>query len=712
MSIYSTYWYRVEDIKPRLRPHVNLSRHVYRNKNWYVIQDPSTGRQQRFNEGAYYIIGLMDGERTVREIWESANTTQGDNAPTQDEMIHLLGQLHLSDVLQSNISPDSIELFERQRRQRKTWTKRLANPFALKFPLVDPDRFLSRWVFVVQPLLSRGAFFIWLLVVGAGIILGGMHWQELTHNMVDRVFLPENLLILWCVYPIIKLFHELGHAFAIKHWGGEVHEMGIMMLAFTPIPYVEASSSAVFPDKKKRMTVAAAGMGVELFLASLALFLWLNVESGLLSAVAYNVILIGSVSTLLFNGNPLLRFDGYYVLSDWIEIPNLAKRSVEYLGYLLKRYIFGMVESRFPVTAPGERGWFFVYGIASFCYRMFILATLALMISGKFFVVGILVALWAIWSQVVVPAVTRTYRFISSIDGRRKRGRIFGVVACACVLIGIVLFVVPAPFRSTGEGVVTLSEQSLIRVGTDCFIVQTFVESNSQVLKGDPLFRCEDPLLDAEIAVLQAKYEEAFAKYRGEPLQSRVTREILKEKLEAAQADLVHAQEKEQQLIVTSPGEGLLVFTEQEGFKGRFVKQGDLLGYIVGPSYSTVVAVVEQADIALVKERTSSVQLRFASKAERPITATINREIPAASQYLPSPVLGVKGGGVIPVLPEDPEGVQTFAKTFQVEIRLPFTVDKVRIGERVYVLFNHGYEPLARQWYLMARRLFLRHFHV
>ena len=122
------------------------------------------------------------------------------------------------------------------------------------------------------------------------------------------------------------------------------------------------------------MTVAAAGMAVELFVAALALFLWLNVESGRVSAIAYNVMLIGGVSTLLFNGNPLLRYDGYYVLADWIEIPNLAQRSTRYLGYLLQHYILGVDDAVSPVTAPGERAWFICYGIASFCYRLFILA--------------------------------------------------------------------------------------------------------------------------------------------------------------------------------------------------------------------------------------------------------------------------------------------------------------------------------------------------
>lgn len=712
MSFYSTYWYRVADIKPRLRPHVRLFRHIYRGQNWYVMQDPSSNRLHRFSEAAYHIIGLMDGKKSVQEIWNGAHTTLGDDAPTQDEMIRLLAQLHFADVLQSNIPPDSVELFERQRRQRTKWKQRLNNPLAVRFPLVDPDRFLVRWLFLAKVLCSRIAILVWILVTGTAFVLAGVHWQELTHNVVDRVLQPENLLILWLVYPVIKLLHELGHALLVRHWGGEVHEMGIMLLAFTPVPYVDASSSAVFPDKKKRVAVAATGMAIELFIASVALFLWLNVESGLLSTVAYNVVLIGSLSTLAFNGNPLLRFDGYYVLSDMIEIPNLAKRSTEYLGYLVKRYFFGVGDSNSPVTSPGERGWFISYGALSFFYRLFIIGVLALMIIERFFIVGALIAVWAIWSQVISPVAKNSITFLNSTSGRKKRSRIIGIASSAGIGLGVLLFVVPAPLRTKAQGVVSLPEQSRVRAGTDCFIVEVYVKENAWVHNGEPLFRCEDPLLDAEVRVLAADYEEAYARHIGVPLQARVKRDILKEKMNAVHADLTHATERKMKLVVASPNKGLFVLPESSNIKGRFVRQGELIGYIVGESDPTVVVVIEQGDIGLVRERTRDVRLRFAGDIGKTLTTKITREIPAANEHLPSPVLGVRGGGDITVNPADPEGVQTFKKTFRVEIKVPLEIEEVRIGERVYALFDHGYEPLAIQWYRMLRKLFLRHLHV
>lgn len=712
MPIYSTYWYRVSDIKPRLRSHIRLYRHIYRDRNWYVLQDPSSSRQHRFNRSAYAIIGLMDGEKTVQEIWNTAASTLGDETPTQDEIIRLLGQLHTADALQSDIPPDTLELFERQEKQRGKWKQRLTNPFALRFPLFDPDRFLVKWMILAKPFVGRAALLLWLLVVSSAIIMAAVNWPELTRNMADRVLKPENLLLLWLVYPIVKLLHELGHAFATRIWGGEVHEMGIMLLVFTPIPYVEASASAAFPDKHKRMGVAAAGMAVELFVASLALFLWLNVESGRVSAIAYNIMLVGGISTLLFNGNPLLRFDGYYVLTDWVEIPNLAQRSTRYLGYLLQRYIFGIEDTVSPVTALGERAWFIGYGITAFCYRLFILAMLALFVSSKFFIVGILIALWAISSQIVFPAVKNSYGFYNSSGGRRKRTRFIVTSLAITVVAAILFFAVPAPLRTQVEGVVSVPEYSRVRTGTDCFITEVLAQNDTIVQKGAPLIRCEDPFLEAEVRVLEANLEESQARYNAEPLQSRVQREILKEEINSVKADLSRALERKQELTVRSPNQGLFILPNGHNLPGRFAEQGALLGYIMGAAESTVVVVVSQSDIALVRERTRGVKLRLAGRLNNPFTASINREIPAASDHLPSPVLGTAGGGSIPVNPVDPKGLQTLTKTFQFEINLPLEEESTRIGERVYVLFDHGYEPLALQWYRSLRKLFLRHFHV
>ncbi len=712
MSLYSTYWYRVADLKPRLGGHVRLFRHNYRGEDWYVLQDPSSSRQHRFNKSAYTVIGLLNGKKSVQEVWDSVTTLMGDDAPTQDEVIRLLGQLHRADVLQSNIPADTLELFDRQEKHRSKWKRQFTNPFALRMPLFDPDRFLAKWSNVARVFMNPVVLCIWLIVVGTATVLAAVHWPELTLNISDRILKPENLLILWLVYPVIKLLHELGHAFATRVRGGEVHEMGIMLLAFTPIPYVEASASAAFPDKRQRMGVAAAGMAVELFIASLALLLWLNIESGQVSAIAYNVMLVGGFSTLLFNGNPLLRFDGYYILSDYLEIPNLAQRSSKYLGYLLQRYLFGIADSVSPVSAPGERAWFIGYGVAAFCYRLFILAVLALFISTKFYFVGVLIALWAGCTQIIFPILKNCYLFYHSTGGRRKRARFFAVSLVSLLLLSVLLFVLPVPLRTQVEGVVRPPEHSVVRAGTDCLVTEIIPQPYSTVKKGDSLIRCVDPFLEAEVRVLEANLMEVEARYVAEPLRSRVQREILKEEVVAAKADLARSRERLNELLIRSPNSGSFILPDSSNLVGHYVKQGTILGYVTGEEELTVIVVVGQADISLVRERTGRVEVRLVGEFDKRIPASSIREIPAASDHLPSRVLGTTGGGAIQVDPTDEQGVLTLVNNFNFELILEGRNNNIRIGERAYARFDHGYEPLGTQLFRALRGLFLHKFHV
>jgi putative peptide zinc metalloprotease protein len=276
-SFFSPSWYRVASLRPRLRRHAQIHRHHYRGELWYVLQDLASGRLYRFSPVAYQVIGLMDGRLTVQELWDKALERFGDDAPTQGEMVNLLSQLHSSDVLLCDVAPDTAELFRRHTKQERSWWKtNLRSPLSLRFPLFKPEKFLARTAFLVRPLFSVYGALLWLVVVGAALVLAGLHWQDLTEDVMDRVLSGNNLLLLWLVFPLIKALHELGHGYAIKILGGQVPEMGIMLLVMMPVPYVDASSSSAFREQWRRVLVGAAGMLVELFIGSLALFVWLG----------------------------------------------------------------------------------------------------------------------------------------------------------------------------------------------------------------------------------------------------------------------------------------------------------------------------------------------------------------------------------------------------------------------------------------------------
>ena len=713
-SMFSAYWYRVAGLRPRLKGSVRIHRHYYRDRLWYVLQDSASGQNHRFSPQVHYVVSIMDGSRSLQQIWEMALEHLGDDAPTQDEMVNLLGQLHGGDLLLCDVPPDTLELFQRhQRKQRGKWLQRLWSPLSFKIPLWNPDAFLERWLFLIRPLFGWIGMLLWGVVVATGWLSAAAHWADLSRDVTDHVLAPGNLVILFFVYPLIKLLHELGHAFATKVWGGEVHEMGVMLLVFMPVPYVDASSAWGFRDKKQRIVVGAAGMLVELFLAALALFVWLNVEQGVVRAVAYNVMLIGGVSTLFFNGNPLLRFDGYYIFADLIEVPNLASRANNYLGYLWQRHVFGIKSTHSPITVAGERFWFLLYGIASAIYRLFITFSIIVFIAGQFFVIGVVLAIWACATMIAVP-IGKAIRFVTaSPHVQQNRVRVVGVTVSLLVFALVFLCLLPMPLNTYVEGVVWLPEQAMVRARTEGFMREVLVRPNTVVEPGQTLLRMDDPILSTQRQVLLHQIEELEAKFNEAWMASdRVKTQIFNEQMKSVRAELDEINQKIDKLTVKSESGGLFILPRAEDLPDRFIKKGELVAYIVDYPITTVRGVVTQDDIGLVRERTESVQVRLAERIEEPYTARVLREVPAANDELPSPALGLAGGGTIPVDPSKEKAGKAFEPVFQIELSIPDAIDPRYIGERVYIRFNHGGEPLAWQWYRLGRQLFLRKFSV
>lgn len=712
-SLFSTSWYRVAELRPRLRNHAQIHRHIYRGAVWYVLQNHSTGRFHRFTPVANLIIGLMDGRRSLQEIWDVACNRLGDEVPTQDEVIKLLSDLHRADVLQSDAPPDLHELQQRRRTHARMRLKQyIGNPLSLRFPLFDPDRLLDRLMPWVRPLLGWQSAALWLAAVGWALVLVAMHWQELSGDVVDRVFSVENLLLIWFVFPLIKGLHELGHAIATKADGGEVHEMGVMLLVLMPIPYVDASGATAFRDKRGRMLVGAAGMLVEVFIAALAVFAWVNLEPGVERSIAYNLILVAGVSTLLFNANPLLRYDGYYILSDWLEIPNLAQRANDYLGYLANRYLFGLEGGSSPVAAPGERGWFLFYALASFAYRMFMMVSIVLLVAGQFFFVGVVLAVWAFATMLAIPAAKKLHYLFASprLDAHRRRALISsGAIALfAVALVGWL----PAPSSTRAEGVVWAPEEAQVRSTVDCFLTRVAAVPGRPVRRGDLLIECEDPELAARTRVLQAQLDELDARYNASILTRRVQADMIAEQKAHLAAAMELALRRQTELQLRSPADGVFVMSDAVNAPGRFTQRGEVLAYVLDEAAAKVRVVVVQGEEDLVRQRTRRVEIRPAGRIGQPVSAQIRRQVPAATDELPSMTLSLQGGGKIGVDPSKPGDARAIEKLFVLDLDLAPGAPASQIGGRIYVRFEHPAEPLADQWYREVRRVFLRRFNV
>jgi putative peptide zinc metalloprotease protein len=709
-SLFSQSWYRVSDLRPRLRSHARFHRHTYRDRDWYILQDHSTGRFHRFSPEAYLIIGLMDGRHTLDEIWKTACDRLDDDMPTQDEVIDLLAYLHQADTLQSDIPPDIKELHQRGRKEKRgRWMALLRSPAYMNFALLDPDAFLEKTLFLVRPFFSRAGLFLWIAIVSFALVQVGIHWRELTANATDRVLSLQNLFVLGLIYPVTRIFHEFGHAYAVKRWGGEVHEMGIMLIAFMPIPYMDASSSSAFYYKGRRIMVSAAGIMVDLLLAACGVIVWINAEPGMARVIAYNVILIGGVSTLFLNGNPLLRFDAYYILADYLEIPNMASRGNQYVGYLLQRYLLGIREAKSPVQAAGEGPWLFLYAIAAFGYRILISISIILFIAGRFFVLGVVLALWTSAAILFFPLVKIARHVLQNM--RRSLSRVLlAAVACAALLAGI-LFWVPFPSFTVAEGVIWAPDEARVFSGTDGFVVKILVSPGSRVSKGEPLFFCEAPGLRAELKVLRAGLMELEARYRMSFVTNKAEAQVLQEGLASARAKLARAEERFGELVVRSPASGVLLMPKADDMPGSFVQKGMPVGYVVDFSKTVVRVVVSQVDVDYIRYRTRNVEGRLAASVDRVYPARIEREVPEASRELPGMALSLEGGGGVALDPKQTDKPQSFEKLFHFDIALDRA--KVRgIGERVYVRFEHDPEPLAFRLHRSVRRLLLKQFGV
>lgn len=712
-SLFSPLWYRVADLKPRLRRHVEMHRHDYRGLIWYILEDKSSGRNHRFSSSAYKVIGLLDGDHTVNQIWEAVNAKLGDFAPTQDEIIQLLGKLHEVDLLKSEVSPDTEELFQRNQKQKSAKVKNLfKNPLSQKLPLWDPDDFLERFLPWIQWAFHWSTALIWLLVVGVAAIFAGMHVGELTGYMMERSFSPYNFVALCVVYPVVKLLHELGHGFATKRGGGEVHEMGVMFLVFMPIPYVNVSASATFRSKYKRILVSAAGILIELFVAALGFWLWLNIETGLVRDLAFNVMLIGGVSSLFFNGNPLIRFDGYYVLADAVGIPNLYQRATQYLAYVCQRYLFGVEGLSSPASTLGEARWFLFYCIASFIYRMGILWVIIIFVTDKLFVVGLLLAAWMVTAQLILPLL-KIILFITTNPGiHRQRNRAVLVSAVLVITTVLAVTVVPIPSSTQAEGVIWLPEDAHLRASTDGFIIDLLAEPNSEVKPSTPLVKINDPFRQARVNVLEYKLKELKVRYAANRYTERVQAEIIKEEIKVVKADLRHAREKERSTIIRSPKQGELLIPNPEDQPGRYLHQGELVGYVIDASAPIARVVVAQDGIGKVRETIQGIEIRLANQLHKVLPGRVLRDVPEASNKLPSAALSTNGGGLLATDPSEADGLTTVEKVFQFDVEFQAPVEKALIGTRVYVRFDHGTEPLAQQMYRSMRQLFLKQFDV
>ncbi len=434
------------------------------------------------------------------------------------------------------VLPHMDELAQRSHKQAtQAMLSKLRNPLSVTLPLFDPDRFLAATVPLLRRSIRPWGFIAWLALVAVGAVLAVMHVRELTDDLFVRLLTAQNVALIVLVYPFVKVLHELGHAYAVKVWGGEVHEMGRHAAgpdagALCRRLVVGGLSQQVAACRGRR-----AGIMVEVALAALAMIAWTLVEPGIVQAIAFNVMLICGISTVLFNGNPLLRFDGYYVMADLVEIPNLAMRASRYLAYLVQRYLFLIPDLVSPVTARGERFWFVAYAVGSFCYRMGVMIGVALVIANQFFFIGIALALWTVIIGLVLP-IAKGLRYVAAspqLLGRRSRA--WTVTGLVVGLAVILLLVVPVPYATVAQGIVWVPERSVVRARTAGEVRGILAPVGGTVTEATRLFELDDPELGAKADVLARQTEALELRLDAVRMTDQVQANLLREQIKRSQ---------------------------------------------------------------------------------------------------------------------------------------------------------------------------------
>jgi len=504
----------------RMRPDLEIVAQKWQGREYWVIKDPISLKYYRFEPEELAILKLLDGERAAEEIRDEFESRFAPQRLDNAELHQLIGMLHRSSLVISDSAGQGERLHKRwaesAARERK---QGLTNPLAIRFRGVDPGRFLEWLDRNCGWLCSWPALMAVVLLGLAALGLVFTNFAELSAKMpaFEEFFAGSNWIWLAVVLVVTKVIHELGHGLACRRFGGECNEMGLMLLVLMPCLYCNVSDSWMLPSKWKRAAIAAAGMFAELAMASMATFVWWFSEPGLVNQLALNVMIVCSVTTLLFNANPLLKYDGYYILSDLVEIPNLRQKATTLLNRTASQWLLGLETRVDPFLPVRHRGLFVLYAIAAAAYRWFITFSIfwflyQMLEPWGLKVVGQMLALAAIWSLIGMP-VMQLVKFFS-VPGRWlavKRVRLATGVSIMVALAGLLLLF-PVPHKVRCSFFVQPAQTGNVFVTVPGFVRQIHVKSGDRVVEGQLLLTLESPDLDKQTENLQGELDIAHAR--------------------------------------------------------------------------------------------------------------------------------------------------------------------------------------------------------
>ena len=515
---------RRKEVRLRVRPDLHISEQRYEGKAFHVVKDPVCLRYYRFNKQEYFVFSLFDGTHSMEDVRKRFEDEFRPHRLEFQDLESFARQLVTAGLVQHETGGAGKHLFARRAKQRRM--KRIAavsNIMYWKIPVFDPDRILTAmykqlwWIFTWP-------FF----AASVGLMLAAV-FQVLVHFDTFYAKMPEyqeffafrTAFYMWLSLGVVKVIHEFGHGLSCKAFKGECHEMGVLLMCLSPALYCNVTDAWTVADKWKRIVISFAGIYVELVIAALATFVWWYTPSmPVVNYTAMCVMVLCSVSTVVFNANPLMRFDGYYMMADWLEIPNLRDRANRYLTNTFLEVGLGIEAPPEPYMAPGRKVLFLAYAVVSYIYRWVVTFSviwfLADFLGPQLKILSRMLAVASLASMFIWPG----YRMIKGV---RQRGRLpdmkpkraYATLAVFTALLAA-FFLVPLPVskvRETGLVKVNADHTTAVGLADPGHLVSLNVKDGQAVRKGDLLARFDSRELREQMAEAAAKRDEQRAAY-------------------------------------------------------------------------------------------------------------------------------------------------------------------------------------------------------
>lgn len=710
---FSNAWYRVADLRCALRPSVNARRQTFGQEVWMVLKEDINSEWFRVSPEAYQFLATLSLDRTVSEAWHLTLERDHDFTLSQEEVVQLLGQLHLANMLAYDQFSDAESFFERFRtKDKRQKLALLAGFLSIKLPLLDPNRALNASLPLIHVMFGPFGLAVYCLLILAGVVTFMQNSSALFAS-TEGILAPDNLFLLYVGFALAKVIHELGHAALCKHHGGDVHVLGVMLLIFTPVPYVDASSSWGFRTRGERLSVAAAGMLFELAVASVALLIWANTAPSTLNALAYNIVFTASVSTLLFNSNPLLRFDGYHMLVDLLDLPNLFNNSRAQLKYLAKRYLLWMHSATPAAQSPREAWILPVYGVLSLGYWMVLMVGIVTFVANQYLDLGLLMAVVLVSMLFVVPLFTFIKFLLTDRALRGQRARAIALTGTLSALLLAPLTMVPLQQTVRVAGVVEAQQARRVFAEARGEVQMRPPANGSWVQQGQLLLELDDPELGFQIASNQARKQQLQIQLKESISINRANIEPLREQIAALNTYLARLAQQQVALQVRAPIDGYWTSAAQPLHLGQALARGTPLGIVTQPETWRFIGVLPQVDSRVFDTPIVAASLKVGGQAAQTLDVTAPAIIPFDNGALPSRALGMAGGGAIAIDPSDPQGLTAAEPFFRIEANvLPHSGDGTQLmhGALAIMRLELPDLPVAQQVSLKVQQYLQRRF--